>query len=109
MGTRSVTILAFPGVQSLDVAGPFEVFAGARRAAAAYGVEADYEVQVVAAEPGPVTCESGLGLQATGLPSPTGAIRHVDPARGDRAWTRPGATVPSSTGSVGQPPGHGGW
>ena len=99
MGTRSVTILAFPGVQSLDVAGPFEVFAGAGRAAAAYNVEADYEVSVVAAEPGPVTCESGLGLQATGLPPVGGRFdtlilpggTGVDAARGDGAlvhWVR---------------------
>ena len=44
---RSVVIAAYPGVQSLDVTGPFEVFAGARRAAAAHGIDAAYDVSVV--------------------------------------------------------------
>ena len=69
MPTRTVAIVAFPGVQSLDVAGPFEVFAGARRAAGAHGVEAGYDVSVVATEPGPVTTESGLTLVAGRLPT----------------------------------------
>ena len=69
MPTRTVAIVAFPGVQSLDVAGPFEVFAGARRAAGAHGVEAGYDVNVVATEPGPVTTESGLTLVAGRLPT----------------------------------------
>jgi len=68
MPTRTVAIVAFPGVQALDVAGPFEVFAGARRAAGAHGVEAGYDVSVVATEPGPVTTESGLTVVAGRLP-----------------------------------------
>ena len=74
MPVRPVTILAYPGVQSLDVTGPFEVFAGARRAAAVNGIDAGYDVTVVAAEPGPVTTESGIALVATGLPEPTARI-----------------------------------
>ena len=35
--TRSVVIVAFPGLQSLDAVGPFEVFAGATRAARSLG------------------------------------------------------------------------
>ena len=75
MSSRSVAILAFPGVQSLDVTGPFEVFAGARRAGAALGVDAGYDVSVVAAVPGPVTCESGIALVASALPGPD---EHLD-------------------------------
>ena len=75
MSSRSVVILVYPGVQSLDVTGPFEVFAGAGRAAAALGVEAAYDVSVVAAVPGPVTCESGIALVASALPGPG---RHLD-------------------------------
>ena len=45
---RTVVIVAYPGVQSLDVAGPFEVFAGAGLAAAAVGTAASsYDVRLV--------------------------------------------------------------
>ena len=37
MSARHVVIVTFPGMQSLDAVGPFEVFAGASRAAAALG------------------------------------------------------------------------
>ncbi|MEA2331356.1 MAG: hypothetical protein QOH58_1494 [Thermoleophilaceae bacterium] len=47
---RRVVIVVFPGVQTLDVLGPAEVFAGASRLAPS----AEYEVEVVAAEPGPL-------------------------------------------------------
>ena len=70
MPIRKIAILAYPGVQSLDVTGPFEVFAGARRAAGAFGIDAAYDVSLVAAEAGPVTCESGITLVASMLPSP---------------------------------------
>jgi len=70
MTSRSVVILTYPGVQSLDVTGPFEVFAGARRAAHAYGIDAGYDVRLVAAEAGLVTTESGLSFAATDLPGP---------------------------------------
>ena len=36
MPARRVVVLAFAGCQSLDVTGPFEVFAGANRWAAAF-------------------------------------------------------------------------
>ena len=52
---RRVVILAFPGVQPLDVVGPAEVFAGAD-ALAGGGA---YEVEVVAREPGPVATRGG--------------------------------------------------
>jgi transcriptional regulator GlxA family with amidase domain len=68
MADRSVVIVAYPGVQSLDVAGPFEVFAGARRAAGALGVDAGYDVRLVATAAGPVVSESGLPLTAGRLP-----------------------------------------
>jgi transcriptional regulator GlxA family with amidase domain len=49
---RRIVVLAFPGVQSLDVAGPVEVFAGAGA----------YAVEVVAPEAGRVAAHSGLQL-----------------------------------------------
>src|SRR4051794_19356977 len=56
---RRVVILAFPGVQPLDVIGPAEVFAGAD-ALAGGGA---YTVEVVAREPGPIAVRSsGYGI-----------------------------------------------
>ncbi len=51
---RRVVVLAFPGVQSLDVAGPVEAFAAA----------GDYDVEVVAPRAGAVPAHSGLTLLA---------------------------------------------
>jgi transcriptional regulator GlxA family with amidase domain len=52
---RSIVILSFPDVQSLDVAGPAEVFAAASD---------DYRVEVVAPAAGVVRARSGLTLWA---------------------------------------------
>src|SRR5439155_8994088 len=48
---RRVEILAFPGVQLLDVAGPLQVFASARDLVVAAGRPAPYEAVVVAENP----------------------------------------------------------
>jgi transcriptional regulator GlxA family with amidase domain len=62
MGTkpkpRTIVILALPGVQLLDVAGPLDVFAEANLQA---GHEA-YALLVAAAEPGPIRSSSGVRL-----------------------------------------------
>ena len=56
---RQIVILAFPGVQPLDVIGPAEVFAGADALA---GGDA-YTVEVVAKEPDPIAVRSsGYGI-----------------------------------------------
>jgi len=70
---RRVVIVAFPGVQSLDVAGPFEVFAGAAsalrgRSGAEHGVPPGYRIELVAPGDGTVTSESGLPLGTSPLP-----------------------------------------
>ncbi|CAL9341489.1 HTH-type transcriptional regulator CdhR [Nocardiopsis dassonvillei] len=57
MGEHEVVIVAFDGVQSLDVTGPLEVFAGAARAPGAR-----YRVRVGSLGGGAVVCSSGLGL-----------------------------------------------
>ena len=54
---RRVVIVAFPGVQSLDVTGPTEVFAHADRL-----VGGAYDVELVAAEAAPLRTSSGLRL-----------------------------------------------
>jgi transcriptional regulator GlxA family with amidase domain len=66
-GMTSVVILAYPGVQSLDVTGPLEVFATANR----YGATPAYEPTVVSVGGGTVTTSSGLGLATA--PAPPGA------------------------------------
>lgn len=63
MSPRRVLILAFPGVQPLDVVGPAEVFSGASDAATRW-VDGEpgppaYEVQVVARTTEPIPVRSG--------------------------------------------------
>ena len=83
MESRSVLIVTYPGVQSLDVTGPFEVFAGARRAATARGFDAGYDVRIGALSPGPVVTSSGLTLTAGPLPGPRSWIDTLLLAGGD--------------------------
>ena len=54
MQSRRIVIVAFPGVQPLDVAGPAEVFSAAAQLA-----PDSYAVQVVARSPNPLTTRSG--------------------------------------------------
>lgn len=58
---RRIVVLAFEGVQSLDVIGPAEVFASASRLAEVAGRERPYEVEVVTA--GGATVRSSGGIQ----------------------------------------------
>jgi transcriptional regulator GlxA family with amidase domain len=51
---RRIVILAFPGVQPLDVVGPAEVFAGADALVGG----GEYTVEVVAKDPGPIMTRS---------------------------------------------------
>lgn len=62
-----VEILAFPGVQLLDVAGPLQVFASANDLSPP-GVAKPYDATVVASGPLPVPSSAGLALQAARLP-----------------------------------------
>ncbi len=56
---RRIVILAFPGVQPLDVIGPAEVFAGADQLAGGGA----YAIEVVARDPDPImTRSSGYGI-----------------------------------------------
>jgi transcriptional regulator GlxA family with amidase domain len=63
MRERHIVIVAFDGVQPLDVVGPHEVFVGAGQAASARGRTGGYRVTLASAGwGGPVTSESGLVL-----------------------------------------------
>jgi transcriptional regulator GlxA family with amidase domain len=55
---RRIVIVAFPAVQTLDVVGPTEVFSAADRLRGGD----EYEIEVVAADSGPITTGSGLQL-----------------------------------------------
>jgi transcriptional regulator GlxA family with amidase domain len=104
---RRVVILAFPGVQTLDVTGPFEVFA-----AAASLTGGAYEVEVVAASTDPIRTGSGLTIvpdRATGsvrgpidtllIAGGTGVLAAVEDERLVR-WVRRSAGRASRVASV---------
>ena len=56
-------MLAYPGVQILDVTGPLEVFARAGQIAAERGnAGSPYRVEGLAPEAGPIRSASGVGL-----------------------------------------------
>jgi transcriptional regulator GlxA family with amidase domain len=68
--TRKVLIVGFPGVQGLDLVGPFEVFTSASLALAAHGKEG-YQPVVASVDGRPVTTETGLTFAAVELPDPS--------------------------------------
>ncbi|HEY4452633.1 MAG TPA: GlxA family transcriptional regulator [Solirubrobacteraceae bacterium] len=60
---RQVVIVAFDGVQSLDLTGPLEVFTGARQLIAARGRgERSYEVSIASLDGHALTSSSGLRI-----------------------------------------------
>lgn len=65
---RRIEILAFPGVQLLDVAGPLQVFATTNVIATKSGAAAPYDPRVIAPKDAPVTTSAGLGLLTAPLP-----------------------------------------
>jgi len=91
MTQRGVVIVAFPGFQSLDAVGPFEVFAGATRASGVLGRPGGYGVVLCSSGGGPVRSESGLDLGTGPLPEAGAPIdtvvlaggKGVSSARGD--------------------------
>src|SRR5689334_1486637 len=60
MAPKRVAFVVFPGIQSLDLAGPFEVFSGANEVRAHAGQAPAYELRIVARTSEPVASESGL-------------------------------------------------
>jgi transcriptional regulator GlxA family with amidase domain len=58
---RQIAILAFPGVQGLDITGPLEVFAGAHSLIEARNLpDRGYEVQIVSSDGAPLLTSSGM-------------------------------------------------
>ncbi|MCV7416596.1 GlxA family transcriptional regulator [Mycolicibacterium litorale] len=66
---KSVLIVGFPGIQALDLVGPFEVFTGASRHLAAEGKDG-YHVTIASVDGQPIHTGTGLALLAEPLPDP---------------------------------------
>lgn len=67
---RSVVFVVFDRLQTLDLAGPYEVFAGANACEEAARRPAPYALSVAATDPGVVRSSSGLALAVDrGLPA----------------------------------------
>lgn len=86
--TRKVLIVGFPGVQALDLVGPFEVFASASQVLAAQGNDG-YTVDVVSLDGLSLATDTGLRFGAAPLPDPATAVDTLllpggGGARGDR-------------------------
>ncbi len=69
-----VVIFTFDGVQSLDVSGPAEVFAGANQQLEHLGRPDRYEVSIVSISGGPVATESAITL----MTDPVSESTHID-------------------------------
>ncbi len=61
---RKVVLVAYPGMQVLDLAGPHEVFVGATRLLDHQAAGGGYDVHVASVRPGSIASESGLVLIA---------------------------------------------
>jgi transcriptional regulator GlxA family with amidase domain len=87
MPARQVVIVAYPGVQSLDVTGPLEVFHGAGRIA-----DGSYEVAVATLDGQPVPTTSGISIGGGLALQDVGAIDTLIVAGGE--GSRPGVADP---------------
>jgi transcriptional regulator GlxA family with amidase domain len=74
---RKVLIIGFPGVQALDMVGPFDVFAGASLALSAEGKEG-YQPVVASIDGQPVATGTGLTFAAVKLPDPSDPTEPID-------------------------------
>lgn len=63
---HQVVCVLYPGMMSLDVTGPMQVFATANDERARHGLPAHYQLVFVAATAGPVATSAGLRLHADG-------------------------------------------
>jgi len=84
MRSRNVVVLTYPGIQSLDAVGPYEVFAGASRAVEASS-SAGYAVRLVSVEGRAVRSGSGLLLGTDPLPGSEEQIDTLVLPGGDQA------------------------
>ena len=85
MEPRTVVIVAYPGLQSLDAVGPYEVFAGATRVADLLGRPGGYRLTLASTDGAPVIASSGVGLSTVPLPAAGEQIDTLLLPGGDRA------------------------
>jgi transcriptional regulator GlxA family with amidase domain len=100
---RTVLIVTYPGLQSLDAVGPFEVFSAASQVAETLGVPTRYSPVLASIGGGLVTAESGLQLGTTRWADAVDSVRFdtllipggtgVDTARHDGALVTRVATA----------------
>ena len=74
---RKIVILGYPDIQSLDVFGPSEVFAGATLALLGAGRDDGYDITVASADGRPIATSSGPAVATTALPDPTDGLDAV--------------------------------
>ncbi len=86
MRTRNVVVVAYPGMQSLDAVGPYEVFAAATRVVGG-SPASGYAVRLVSVDGRPVRAGSGVVLGAEPLPGPEERIDTMVLPGGDQART----------------------
>lgn len=89
---RHIVILAFAGVQSLDITGPLEVFTGAQDLIEATArADRGFDVRIVSRDGEPLTTSSGMTI------APHGSMAHV-PAAGIDTLIVPGGSGHSQAG-----------
>lgn len=67
---RSVVLLGYPGLQALDLVGPFDVFTGATIALAAQGrYDEGYDIVIASPDGSPASTWNGLEIVARPLPT----------------------------------------
>ncbi|HUJ56741.1 MAG TPA: GlxA family transcriptional regulator [Gaiellaceae bacterium] len=82
---RSVAIVVFPGFQSLDALGPYEVFAGADRAAEEAGLRIRYQPRIVSLDGGSVVTSGGIEVRTEQVPRSAAVIDTLLIAGGEGA------------------------
>jgi transcriptional regulator GlxA family with amidase domain len=107
---RSVVLLGYPGVQALDLVGPFEVFTGATLALAGQGNADDgYDIIIASPDGSPASTWNGMQIVAQPLPQdPVDTVLvpggvGIDDLRRDAevlAWIRRSATTARRVVSV---------
>ena len=93
--TRTVACLVYPGVMSLDVVGPMQVFGSANGERTGHGLPPAYALHLLAEAPGPVTTSAGFALVADGSWADT------DPAGVDTVLVAGGDGVADQLGHTG--------
>lgn len=84
--THELVLVAYDGIQALDLTGPHEVFAAANRVADAFGSKGTrYRIRIVGPTGTRVSTESGLCLSVDEPPSPMGPVDTLLIAGGDSA------------------------